>query len=106
MAVSEQRDPERVGREGQKLTWEEAKEAELKRNALEREAKQEGQQLALAHILRDDQRAGKGKVEIEQHRKLIEEEHRQQRNDLLDKQQERFDRLELLYRGPPSERER
>ncbi len=106
MADSEQRDPERVGRDGKKLTWEEAKEAELRRQEIERADKQEIQQVALRDILRGDEKAGKEPQEIEQHRKSIEEEHRQQRDDLLHQQQERFDGLELLFRGPPSEREK
>ncbi|HEX3885417.1 MAG TPA: hypothetical protein VHW66_22375 [Stellaceae bacterium] len=117
MADAEQRDPERVGRDGEKLTWEAAKGAELRRQEVEREAelrrqeieradKAEIQRLALRDILFGDQRAGKAALEIEEHRKLIEEEHRQQRDDLLQKQQERMDRLELLFRGPPSEREK
>lgn len=106
MSFSDQNDPERDGRAGMKPAWEEAKEAELKRQEIERQNKVEGQQKALADMVKDAQTAGKESIEIEEKRRSWEEEHRRQLETLAQEQQDRLDRQELLYRGPPSQRER
>ena len=97
-------DPERDGRAGNKPEWEAAKEAELKRQELERQNQITAQQQALADMIEAAQRAGKG--DIEESRKQWEELHQRQQETLAQEQQDRLDRQELLYRGPPSERER
>src|SRR5207245_1315803 len=104
--MSEPKDPERDGRAGKKPEWDQAKEAELKRQEIERQNKVEAQQKALADMVKDAQKAGKEPMEIEERRKVWEELHRRQLETLAHDQQERADRLELLYRGPPSQRER
>ena len=104
--MSDPKDPERDGRAGKKPEWEEAKEAELKRQEIERQNKVEAQQKALADMIKDAQRAGKPTTEIEEKRRSWEETHRRQMETLAQEQQARLDRQELLYRGPPSQRER
>ena len=100
------KDPERAGRGGEKPEWEEAKETELKRQEIERQNQVKAQQQALADMIKDAQRAGKPTSDIEENRKIWEEAHRRQRETLAQEQQDRLDRQELLYRGPPSQRER
>lgn len=104
--MSEPRDPEGEGRAGNKPEWEKVKEAELKRQAIERENKVTEQQKALADMIRDAQKAGKPPTEIEEKRKTWEELHQRQRATLAQEQQDRLDRQELLFRGPPSQRVR
>ena len=98
--------PERDGRAGLKPAWEEVKEAELKRQALERQNQLDAQKQALADMLKAAQTAGKDKAEIDERRKAFEEIHKRQQETLARGQQERLDRQELLYKGPPSGRER
>lgn len=98
--------PERDGRAGMKPAWEDVKEAELKRQALERQNQLDAQKQALADMLKAAQTAGKDKAEIDERRKAFEEIHKRQQETLARGQQERLDRQELLYRGAPSGRER
>ncbi|WP_263350000.1 Fic/DOC family protein [Acidicapsa acidisoli] len=86
--------------------WEVAREAELNRQEIERRNQSEAQQKALADILEGDRRKGKAESEIEERRRKVEKAHRELQERLTHEQQQRLERLELLYRGPPSERER
>lgn len=104
--MADPRDPERDGRAGFLPEWERVKEAELKRQATERENQVTAQQKALADMIKDAQKAGKPPTEIEERVKGWEELHRRQRETLAHEQQDRLDRQELLYRGPPSQRVR
>lgn len=86
--------------------WEVAREAELNHQEIERRNQSEAQRKALAAILEKDRRKGKTDSDIEQGRRGVEEAHRKLQEALAHEQQQRLERLELLHRGPPSERER
>jgi hypothetical protein len=90
----------------EKPTWEQVEKAEQSRRAKELQDQREAQQLALKDMMTGVEKRGNDPVERDQIRRAFEEQCKQQLADKLREQQERMDRLELLYKGPPSGRER
>jgi hypothetical protein len=90
----------------EKLTWEQVAKAEELRRAKELEILRVGQQKALEDIKKGVEKKGNDQVELEEKRRAFEEKCRQQLEAKMREQQERLDRLALLYKGPPLERER
>ena len=91
----------------EKSEWQAAKEAEVSHQGIERRDQTKAQQQALADILEEDRRKGKTDIEIEQHRRMVEEAQRRLQEKLARDQQARLDRLESHYRGGSlSDRER
>jgi cell filamentation protein len=105
-AVQRQEAQGSVERPAPTREWEVAREAELNRQEIERRNQTAAQQEALADILEEDRRKGKTDPEIEERRRKVEEAHRELQERLAHQQRLRLERLELLYRRPPSERER
>lgn len=77
---------------------------ELKRQARDRQELEEGLKQAMTDMLGNARKNGREELELVELRKSIEEQHDQQRQELLQEQQKRRDLFDLLYRGPPSER--
>jgi DNA-binding transcriptional MerR regulator len=90
----------------EKLTWEQVDKAEELRRAKELKDQRDAQQLALKDIIKVVEKKGNDPVELEEKRRAFEEQCKRQLEAKMREQQERLDRLELLYKGPPSGRER
>ena len=90
----------------EKPNWEQAVKAEELRRAKELEMLRVGQQKALEDITKSVGKGGNNPVELEEKRRAFEEKCRQQLEAKMREQQERLNRLELLYKGPPAGRER
>jgi hypothetical protein len=87
-------------------TFADVAKAEAVRNDKEQKDQRDQQKEALAAAMKlADQRelVPEAREELQ---KFMEGQFKKQQEELSRKQQERGDRLELLYRGPPSERER
>ena len=95
-----------TGRAGLKPKWQDAKEVELERQERERQIMADAQQEALADMVKAARKAGMPPEEIEERRLAWAELHRQEMKTLAEEQQARFDRQEVLYRGPPTGRYR
>jgi hypothetical protein len=90
----------------EKPTWEQAAKADELRRAKELQDQRDVQQLALKGIIAGVEKKGNDPVEREMQLRAFEEKCKQQLADKMREQQERLDRLELLYKGPPMGRER
>jgi hypothetical protein len=90
----------------QKPAFGEVIKAEEGRNTIERATLSTQQEKALDDALKAADKRGLGPVDKEQIQKFMEEKFKERQEKLAREQRERGDRLEVLYRGPPSERER
>ena len=90
----------------EKPTWEQAAKAEELRRATELENLRVGQQKAFEGITKGVEKNGNDPVELEEKRRAFEEQCKRQLEAKMLEQQERLDRLALLYKGPPPGRER
>ena len=87
-------------------TWEEVQKAEEVRRQIELEDARRGQEKALEKEMKGLERAGADADEIMEKQKTLQARAERNMEQLRREQQERLDRLELLYKGPPSEREK
>ena len=90
----------------EKQAWEQVVKDNELLCAKEFQDQRDTQQEALEAILKGVTKRGNDPIERDQKLRDFEEKCKQQMADTLRKQQERADRLELLYKGPPSGRER
>ncbi len=88
------------------LTWEEVAKSEEVRRAKELEIQRVGQRKALEDIIKGVEKNGNDPVELEEKRRAFEELCKRQLEAKMREQQERLDRLALLYKGPPGGRQR
>lgn len=86
--------------------WEQAVKNDELLRAKEIQDQRDTQQEALEAILKGVQRRGNDPVDRAEKIREFEEKCKQQMADKLREQQERLERLELLYRGSPFQRER
>jgi hypothetical protein len=97
---SDERDPSR------RVPYEQARKAqELADAEILRQAR-EGHQQALEDRMALEQEKGRGDLELDEIRKSHEALVEEQMKKLVEQQRDRMDRLELEYKGPPSERDR
>jgi cell filamentation protein len=90
----------------EKQTWEQAVKDDDALRVRELQDQRDAQQEALEAILKGVTKRGNDPIEREQKLRDFEEKCKQQLTDKLREQQERLERLELLYKGPPAGRER
>jgi hypothetical protein len=88
------------------LNWEQAAKAEELRRVKELKDVRDGQRKALEDIKKEVEKRGNDPVELEEKRRAFEELCKKQLDAKMREQQERLERLTLLYKGPPSGRER
>ena len=92
--------------DGKKPEYNKMLAAELERQARDRQELEESQRQAMADMLENARKNGREELELVELRKSIEDQHDKHRQELLQEQQNRRDLFDLLYRGPPSEREK
>jgi hypothetical protein len=90
----------------EKLAWEQVAKGEELRRAKELEILRVGQQKALEGIIKGVEKGGNDPVELQEKRRSFEEKCKQQLEAKMREQQERLERLELLYKGPSQGPER
>jgi hypothetical protein len=90
----------------EKPSWEQVVKAEELRRAKELKDVRDGQQKALEGIVKGVEKKGNDPVELEEKRRAFEEQCKRQLEQKMREQQERLDRLQVLYKGPPAGRER
>jgi hypothetical protein len=90
----------------EKLTWERVAKAEELARAKELYDLRKGQEKALEGIIKGVEKKGNDPVELEEKRRAFEEQCKRQLEAKMREQQERLERRELEFKGPPKDRER
>lgn len=90
----------------EELTWERIAKADELRRAKELYDLRAGQQKALEAIIKGVEKGGNDPVELQEKRRAFDEQCRRQLEAKMREQQERLERRELEFKGPPKGRER